>query len=125
MTPRQKDLLDFVRTFIEERGFSPSYEEIMAGLGLASKSGVNRLVEPLVAQGRLLRQGGRSRCLTLPSNTEIDRAVNAERARWQPAITYFERYCQDEADERDCCISDQQHEDAKAFAAVARQGKLS
>lgn len=44
-----------------------------------------------------------------------------ERSRWAPAALYFERYCQDEADDVENCVCGlPQHEDAKAFAAVAR-----
>jgi hypothetical protein len=41
-----------------------------------------------------------------------------ERARWQPAATYFERYALDEAEATAYCVSEQHHEDAKAFASV-------
>lgn len=50
----------------------------------------------------------------------IHDAVMAERERWSPASIYFERYCQDEADAAENCISEQQHIDAKALAAVVR-----
>lgn len=46
-------------------------------------------------------------------------ALCEERDRWQPAATYFERYCQDEAENAENCVcGDQQHKDAKAFAFV-------
>lgn len=45
-----------------------------------------------------------------------------ERNRWQPAVTYFDRYCQDEADDVENCVCGvQQHEDAKAFAAIRKR----
>lgn len=45
-----------------------------------------------------------------------------ERTRWAPAQVYFERYCQDEADDVENCVCGlQQHEDAKAFAAAIRK----
>ena len=50
----------------------------------------------------------------------IHDAVMAERERWSPASIYFERYCQDEADSAENCITEQQHTDAKAFAAAVR-----
>ena len=55
-----------------------------------------------------------------------ERGAKMERARWSPAVVYFERYCQDEADDNatewvGCSI--QQHEDAQAFAAVFRSSK--
>lgn len=50
----------------------------------------------------------------------IHDAVMVERERWSPASIYFERYCQDEADSAENCITEQQHTDAKAFAAAVR-----
>ena len=45
-------------------------------------------------------------------------------ARMNPARIYFERYCQDEADDAENCIcGEQQHEDAKAFATAIRSIK--
>ena len=51
----------------------------------------------------------------------IARAIMAERERMMPATVYFERYCQDEADDVENCVCGlRQHEDAKAFAAAIR-----
>ena len=51
-------------------------------------------------------------------------AVAEERSRWHPAVIYFDRYCQDEADDVENCVcGPQQHEEAKAFAAIIRQGQ--
>jgi hypothetical protein len=53
-----------------------------------------------------------------------ERGAARERAHWRPAITYFERYCQDEAEDNAVEFvgcSQQQHEDAKAFAAATRK----
>ena len=55
MTPRQRDALAFIRTFIAATGTSPSYDEIAVALGLKNKSGVHRLVLALVEQGALRR----------------------------------------------------------------------
>jgi len=48
------------------------------------------------------------------------RGKDEERERWKPAAVYFEHYCQDEAAELECCVSEKQHLDAKAFAAAIR-----
>lgn len=56
-----------------------------------------------------------------PSEDEVARLILAERQRWNPAVTYFERYCVDEADDDDFPERfRQQHEDAKAFKAIVR-----
>ena len=51
----------------------------------------------------------------------ITAALVMERERWKPAATYFDRYCQDEAEDVEHCVcGEQQHEDAKAFATAIR-----
>ncbi len=55
VTPKQLECARFIHGFIEMRGFSPSYENIAAGLGLKSTSGVNRLVSALEQRGWLTR----------------------------------------------------------------------
>lgn len=73
MTPKQKAMLDFIRGYITANDFSPSYDEIKAGVGLASKSGVHRTIEQLAAQGKIRRTAGRNRSLEVvgqqPSRT--------------------------------------------------------
>lgn len=62
MTPRQKQCLDFIVGYHNERGVSPSYDDIKYGLGLVSKSGVHRLVHALAERGHItfLRDRARS-----------------------------------------------------------------
>lgn len=68
MTPKQARLLDFIRAEIEAKGISPSYAEMAAHIGAASKSGVHRLVHGLAAQGCIiLPDGVRWRSIRLPS----------------------------------------------------------
>lgn len=74
-------------------------------------------IERLLAEKRALNEA-----LTPSAGTKAaSRAILAERARWKPAVTYFERYCQDEAEDAEHCVcGEQQHEDARAFAAAIR-----
>lgn len=53
MTPKQSKVLEFVASYCEKHGYSPSYQEIGEAVGIASKSGVKRLVDALVERGRL------------------------------------------------------------------------
>ncbi len=73
MTPRQRDVLDFMARYIADRGFSPSYEEIAAALGLASKSGAYRMVIGLIQRGYLKREHtlGCSRNLVLADSPSL------------------------------------------------------
>ena len=53
MTPKQKLVLDFIKTYIEIKGFAPSYTNISTGLNLKSQSNIHRLVHELKKQGLL------------------------------------------------------------------------
>lgn len=58
-------LLEFVRKYCDENGYSPSYEEIGKAVGIASKSGVKRMVDILIERGRLENLPYRARSLVV------------------------------------------------------------
>lgn len=51
LTPKQKTAYTWIKAYIEENDQSPSYDEIMIGIGLKSKSGVSRLCNGLKDRG--------------------------------------------------------------------------
>ena len=53
LTQRQHDLLVYINNYISDHGISPSYDDMRAGLGLRSKSGIHRLISALVERGFL------------------------------------------------------------------------
>lgn len=61
-TKKQQELLSFLRNFIAEHDYGPSYREIMAGLGYKSVSTVAAHVDGLIAKGYVQRgnEGARS-----------------------------------------------------------------
>ena len=63
LTKRQKEVLDFISRFIEENGYSPSYEELADGLSLSSLASVHKHIEGLEARNYLSRQFNRSRSI--------------------------------------------------------------
>ncbi len=63
ITRRQKEVLDFLSTFTARNGYSPSYEEIAAGLGLSSLATVHKHIANLHAKGLLQRAQNRSRSI--------------------------------------------------------------
>jgi repressor LexA len=65
LTKRQKQVLDFIWGFVEENGYSPSYEEIAAALGLASLATVHKHISALEAKNYLRRAFNQSRSLEL------------------------------------------------------------
>ncbi len=55
MTRKQAELRTYIEKYINKNGYSPSFEEMMTGVNLKSKSGIHRLVEGLVKQGKIKR----------------------------------------------------------------------
>ncbi len=63
LTVQQSKLLKFIEECLQERGVSPSFEEMRTHLGLGSKSGVHRLLEGLSERGFVKRLRNRARAL--------------------------------------------------------------
>ena len=53
LTKKQTLILDFINEFTATNNYSPSYREIMSGLGLTSVSAVAEHIDNLVAKGAL------------------------------------------------------------------------
>ncbi len=60
LTPKQKEVLDYIIQFINDRGYAPSFREIADGLGLASPSTVHVHIQALRSRG-FLKHGGAAR----------------------------------------------------------------
>ena len=65
LTKKQLAVLDFLQDFTEEKGYSPSYREIQAGLGLSSVSAVAEHIDNLVEKGVLKKVPGAARSLEI------------------------------------------------------------
>lgn len=65
LTRRQKEILDFIREFIERNGYSPSMEEIAGRFGIASLNAVYKHLEALRIRGYLRRDANRARSIEL------------------------------------------------------------
>jgi len=63
LTKRQKQILDFVRTFIDRNGYAPSVREIADAFGLSSAATVHQHLEALASKGVLQKAPGRSRAV--------------------------------------------------------------
>jgi repressor LexA len=61
LTRRQREIYDFVCSFVERKGYSPSLEEIGAHFGLSSVATVHKHVQHLVEKGYLRKEWNRSR----------------------------------------------------------------
>lgn len=92
LTPKQAELLAFIRRFfVEHRGVSPSFDEMRTGVGLKSKSGISRLVDGLVHRGAIRRVVERSRSIEIVEQVD---AVAAERERCAKIADDYVAQCQ-------------------------------
>lgn len=80
LTKKQLAVFDFIQDFTEENGCSPSYREIMEGLGLTSVSAVAEHVDNLVNKGALRKTPGEARSLEILDYKHTD-TVNLIKAR--------------------------------------------
>ncbi|MGA2134066.1 MAG: transcriptional repressor LexA [Bryobacteraceae bacterium] len=65
LTRRQKQVLDLIASFVDENGYSPSYEELAQGLHLASLATVHKHISALTTKNYLKRSFNHSRSLEL------------------------------------------------------------
>ncbi len=83
ITRRQKEVLDFIAGFVDDNGYSPSYEELARGLDLASVATVHKHIEALESRGYLRRAFNQSRSLEVSSKylQERRRTIQAQQAQ--------------------------------------------
>ncbi|MEO0589079.1 MAG: hypothetical protein AAFZ11_00815 [Pseudomonadota bacterium] len=78
LTPRQRDALRFIAGFQKLFGFSPSFEEIRVGLGLASKNSAALLVSQLEERGIIRKLKNRARAIEVLAPVAVPRAPDGE-----------------------------------------------
>ena len=65
LTKRQREVLDFISTFVQQRGYCPSFEEIGDGMGLSSLATVHKHISNLERKGELKRDYNKSRSIDI------------------------------------------------------------
>lgn len=76
LTKKQRRVIDYIGSFQELNGYSPSYEEIAEGLGYRSKGTVHKHLKHLVEKGMITKQWNRSRSIEIVSEPSEIKAVN-------------------------------------------------
>src|ERR1700737_3646771 len=75
LTKRQKEVLDFLVTFLNKHGYSPSFEEIARSLKLTSLATVHKHLSTLERKGFLRRGYNQSRSIEI---LQLPRPVGAQ-----------------------------------------------
>jgi repressor LexA len=66
VTPKQAKLLAFIKEYMAtSEGIAPSYAEMMAATGDASKAGIHRLLTGLAERGHIAQMKNRARSIVL------------------------------------------------------------
>lgn len=89
LTPRQRDLLIYIDGHIKAQGCAPSYDEMCVAIGIASKSGIHRLVNGLEERGYLRRWYGRRRSIEvirMPGDPPPPLSADDAIARYKSAL---------------------------------------
>jgi repressor LexA len=84
LTVKQRELLLFINSRLNESGVSPSFDEMREALDLKSKSGVHRLISALEERGFIRRLPNRARALEVVKLPEA-RPAAAGAAALRPA----------------------------------------
>ncbi|MCX7797924.1 MAG: transcriptional repressor LexA [Melioribacter sp.] len=65
ITERQKEILDFIKEYIDFNGYPPTYREIGKKFNISSTFGVKRHIDALIKKGYLTNESRTSRTLSL------------------------------------------------------------
>jgi SOS-response transcriptional repressor LexA len=86
-TKKQRELLNFIESFIAQYGYAPSYREIMRSVGCKSVSTVAAHIDNLIAKGHLRKRDSSARSL------EVCRLKNSMRSTMtNPATAAQEKW---------------------------------
>lgn len=68
LTKRQKQILDYIQSFIDDQGYAPSFEEIAQSFGYSSLATVHEHLTNLERKGYIRKSFNESRSIELPLN---------------------------------------------------------
>jgi repressor LexA len=88
LTKRQKEVLDVISTFVEQNGYSPSFEELASTLGLASLATVHKHILALESKSYVRRNYNQSRSIEVTEKyfNEVRRYEGASRRDGVPLL---------------------------------------
>ena len=78
LSPRQRDILDFLVATVDQTGVFPSYREIGAALGIGSTNGVSDHLKALERKGYIERVGGRGASRSTRLSDKATRKLSTE-----------------------------------------------
>lgn len=102
---RQSQILDFIRAFVAEKGFSPSNREIGDAVGLSSSSTTHSHIAALEVKGYIRRDPGKPRSIQLveqvapgPSRVQVLEGLLQEARQFVASVCPLGRKWHEKAD---------------------------
>jgi len=86
LTPRQREILNFIERNIDERGFPPSVREIGEAVGLTSPSTVHNHLATLQRLGYLVRDPSKPRAMLVRYDSGSGAAIERRPVRHVPMV---------------------------------------
>lgn len=88
LTKKERELMLYIQRVLRETGgVGPTFEEMMEHMGLASKSGIFRMITQLEHKGRLRRRHNQPRAIEIlepvPDESRLARAEAIVAALWK------------------------------------------
>jgi repressor LexA len=71
MTDKQRKYVNFIDNFVKEHGYPPTVREIAKGVGVASTSGVNKMLDKLAFSGVIKKRGNMARSININLHKQI------------------------------------------------------
>jgi len=85
LTDRQRQVLDYIRSTVEQRGYPPSVREIGDAVGLSSPSSVHAQLNSLVEAGMIRKDPSKPRAIVVVDETPAP-AIQDRRMRDVPVL---------------------------------------
>ena len=73
LTPRRKQILEFLQRYIEQHGYAPTIQEIGRNFHLSSTATVHKHLQNLEAKGLIRRNWNHSRAIELTGRAQVMR----------------------------------------------------
>ena len=65
LTPKQKNLLDYINKYFSSKGLYPTYDEMRDALKIKSKSSIHKLISSIEEKGFITRMPHKARAIKL------------------------------------------------------------
>lgn len=128
LTTKQRDLLVFIHSSLQETGVSPSFEEMREAIGLKSKSGVHRLVQALEERGFIRRLKSRARALEiikLPAASAQEQRNFAPQSGSVPQNGFAPMVMDGGLDEADANLLQRAHREESVSVTLPVMGRIA